>query len=29
MIKAGLEQKSIEDNPPPALPAEGPKARSL
>jgi predicted PurR-regulated permease PerM len=29
MIKAALEQKSIEDNPPPALPEEGAKARSL
>ena len=29
MIKAALEQKSIEDNPPPALPDAGAKARSL
>jgi predicted PurR-regulated permease PerM len=29
MIKAALEQKSIEDNPPPALPREGAKARNL
>jgi predicted PurR-regulated permease PerM len=29
MMKAALEQKSMDDNPPPALPAEGPKARNL
>ncbi len=29
MIKAALEQKSIEDNPPPALPTEGARARNL